>query len=115
MDGVWIPIVMFVAFAISLVAYFYFNNQSKLSMHSTLQAAISSGQQLSPELIEKLGSKNCPLVDFRRGVVLIALSIAMALFAMVESGEWDEIMFAIFPLMLGIAFLVVWKMNPENK
>lgn len=112
-----IPIVLFIAIASAVVAYFYWNHKIRKSIMSTVQVAIERGTELTPELLTKLGAAGNPrLKDLRRGIVFLALGVAGMLCSLffedadvvngIQAGS-------VFPLMLGVAFLLVWKLSPE--
>lgn len=108
-----IPVVMFVGLTIvfSLVVWFRFRARSE--MQQTIRLALDKGQELSPEIIDRLGhpkaSKNR---DLRLATIWIALAIALALCG-VAVGEVDAIRGtlagAAFPLCIGVAYLINWR------
>jgi hypothetical protein len=117
MDGVWIPIVMFVMIGLAVVAYFYWNHKNRADIMATVQKAIDSGSALSAELLMQLGAAVNPRGrDLRRGVLFLALGIAGLLCSMffdepeavsgIRAGS-------MFPLLLGGGFLLVWKLNRD--
>lgn len=112
-----IPIVMFIMLGLVIIAYYYWNHKNRLSIMETVQKAIKSGSELSPELLAQLGAAVNPRMrDLRRGIVFIALGIAGLLCSMffdiaevvngIRAGS-------VFPLMLGLGFLLVWKLNKD--
>ena len=83
----------------------------------TVQKAIETGGEFSPELLSQLGPAVNPRVrDLRRGVIFLALGIAGLLCSLFFSDA--EIVAgiragAMFPLLLGGGFLLVWKLNKD--
>ena len=117
MEGILVPIALFVMLAIVMVAYYYWNHKNRASIMQTVQKAIETGGELNPELLEQLGAAFNPRMrDMRRGIVFLSLGIAGLLCSLffnepevvngIRAGS-------VFPLMLGLGFLLVWKLNRE--
>jgi len=114
-----IPIVMFAGLTIvfSLVVWFRFRARSE--MQQTIRMALDKGQELSPEIIDRLGhpkaSKNR---DLRLSTIWLALAVALALCG-VAVGEADAIRGtlagAAFPFCIGIAYLINWRFAGDDK
>ncbi len=115
--GILIPIVMFIMLGLVLIAYFYWNHRNRASIMETVQKAIDRGDALTPELLMQLGAAGNPKVrDMRRGIVFLALGVAGLLCSLFF--DIDQVVNgiragAVFPLMLGIGFLLVWKLNRD--
>lgn len=112
MEGIWVPIVMFIAIAAVLSAWLYFRHRTRADLQRTVQAAIEKGQELSPELLDRLGQPRVSgEVDLRRGVISISIGIAFVIFAFVlneEDAVGPLLGVAAFPSVLGIAYLALW-------
>ena len=117
MEGILVPIALFVMLAVVIPAYFYWNHKNRVSIMDTVQKAIDQGKDLTPELLMSLGAAiNPKMRDLRRGVVFLSLGIAGLLCSLffdaadvvngIRAGS-------VFPLMLGVGFMVVWKMNKD--
>ena len=83
----------------------------------TVQKAIDTGGEFSPDLLAQLGAAVNPRVrDLRRGIIFLALGIAGLLCSLffddttVVNGIRTGSM---FPLLLGGGFLLVWKLNSD--
>ena len=79
----------------------------------TIRMAIDKGQELTPELIDRLGhpkpSKNR---DLRLGVIWLAVAGALGIFSqVVPDEEANTIMLgmAAFPLFIGLAYIIIWR------
>ncbi len=111
MESTLVPIVLFLALGGVLVAYFYFRHRSRLEMQQTIRAAMERGHDLSPELLDVIGGEPTGGAgDLRKGTIWFALAIAVGLMAWVVD-EPHLLGIGAFPLMLGIAYLVLWRMN----
>ena len=117
MSGEMIPIVLFVVIGFAVLGYFYWNHKNRLSIMETVQKAIDQGGDLTPELLTQLGAAGNPRFrDMRRGIVFLSLGVAGLLCSMffpdpdvvngIRAGS-------VFPLMLGVGFLIVWKLNRD--
>ena len=117
MEGILVPIALFAMLAIVIPAYFYWNHKNRVSIMDTVQKAIDQGKDLTPDLLMSLGAAiNPKMRDLRRGVVFLSLGIAGLLCSLFFNDA--EVVNGIragsvFPLMLGVGFMVVWKMNKD--
>ena len=87
---IWIPITGFLSTAVVLGLFFHLRFRAKLEYQKTVRVAIERGQQLSPELLARLGERPAARGrnrDLRIGVISIALGVALArdYFAVVEA------------------------------
>ena len=117
MMGELIPMVLFVVLGIIAIGYFYWNHKNRQSVMDTVQKAIETGGDFSPELLSQLGAAVNPRIrDLRRGVIFLSLGVAGLLCSLffaepeVVSGIRAGSM---FPLLLGAGFLIVWRLNRD--
>lgn len=111
MSDNFVGIILFISIAAVVSVFFLFRYRNRKEVQLTVRAAIEKGQELSPEVIERLGAPPAPKNrDLRRGIVALAFALAFPLFGL-SIGEEEAIgpMFGIatFPLMLGVAFLLL--------
>jgi len=109
-----IPISLFLVLGAVTLGFFYWSHKNKLSIMDTVQKSIEGGKELTPELLASLGAAVNPSArDLRRGIVFLALAVGALLSSLffndadVVSGMRAR---AMFPLMLGFGFLLVWKL-----
>ncbi len=112
MEGLWVPIVLFVTVTIVLSVWLYFRHHTRAELQRTVQMAIEKGQELSPELLDRLGQPRISGdVDLRRGVIFLSIGVAFAIFAFVinEEDAFRPLLgIAAFPSLLGVAYLALW-------
>lgn len=107
-----IPIVLFLTIGATFVLAFYYKYRTRHDIQNTVRSAIERGDPLSPEIIETLAmSLSSPYADLRRGVISVALGIAVFIFARLI-GEPDVqgplMALAMFPILIGVAYLGLW-------
>ena len=112
------PIVMFVGMTIVFVALFWFRYKARSEMQSTFRAALDKGQELSPEIIDRLGHpKATKDKDLRYGIIWLSLAVALVLigFAVPEPDALRGLLAgAAFPFCIGIAYLILHKFTDKN-
>ncbi len=119
MEELWIPIVFFVSVTVVFSLWFYFRYKARMATQKTFRLALEKGSELSPEFIKQLAepepSKD---KDLRRGLVWIALGVAMVLLAygVNEPYAMGPMMgSAAFPGLIGIAYLVMWRFGTRKE
>ena len=117
MAGHLVPIVLFVSFAATMIGLLYYRHKIKGKQQQTIQKLIEKDQQLTPELIAAIGKKSeSEHSDLTRGVVLISFSIAIVLYGWIALESEPKFSgLGLFPLALGIAYLVINKMKKQPK
>jgi len=116
-EGLWIPVVLFIVTGFCTIGFFYFNHKNRSAIMETVQKSMDTGSDLTPDLLAKLGAAINPKVrDMRRGIVLLSIGIAGFMCSLFFS-EVDVTMGiragSVFPLMMGVGFLLVWKLNKD--
>lgn len=113
MEELWIPIVFVIATAIVVSLWIYFRFRARSALQQTVQAAIEKGQDLSPELLDRMGqSRSSVHIDLRRGVISLGIGIAFAIFAFVLNENHairPLLAVSAFPFVLGVAYLALWR------
>ncbi|MBT8040822.1 MAG: hypothetical protein HKO85_01830 [Xanthomonadales bacterium] len=112
-----VPVVMFLVLGLVILGYFYWNHRNRETVMQTVQKAIDSGQEMTAETLSRLGAAVNPRMrDLRRGIVFLSLGIAGLLCSLFF--DLDDVVngiraASVFPLMLGLGFLLVWKLNKD--
>lgn len=107
-----VPIVLFLTIGGVIALNFYFRYRTRQAIQLTVRTAIEQGQTLTTDVLEGLTeSLNSRYGDLRRGVISIAIGIAIAIFAVVlgeEDAEGPLLAISGFPFVLGVAYLGLW-------
>lgn len=117
MENVLVPIFLFAAVVAVIWLYSHYNFKKRYTAHESLRLAVEKGQEISPELIERMSFLNDPVKsDLRRGVLLIAFGIAFMILGAIMPHDEPEAMRGIigissFPIVLGLAYLGLWKFS----
>lgn len=112
MSDLMIPISILIAFTLLIGANIFFRHKNKKEVQITIRKIIDQGGNITPEVLAKLGSfKSAKALDLRRSLVLIALGIACAISGLLIERTDLAFAIAVFPLLLGIALLISWKIN----
>ncbi len=111
----WVPIVLFISLGTVAGLFMYFRYRAKHEVTATVRAALDKGQELSPELLDKLGdSLPSPKSDLRRGVLSISIGLALVAFGILlgeEDAQGPLLAIAAFPFLIGVAYLGLHKFS----
>lgn len=119
MEEIFVPIAIFIAIIAGIWLFSHYNYKKRLTAHETLRLAIEKGQEVSPELVERMSYLNDPAKsDLRRGILLIAFGVAfICLGIMIPHDEPDAFrgMLGVssFPIILGAAYLGLWRFSHD--
>lgn len=121
MDNVeWVPISMFLGLTVVICIFFWFRYRSRSEMQQTFRMALDKGQELTPEVIDRLGHpKPAKDKDFRLGVIWLALAVGLVLigFAVPDPGGdalRGLLAGAAFPFAIGIAYMILHKFSDSS-
>lgn len=113
-----IPIVMFICLAVVVAIFLMFRHRSRAELQQTVRMALDKGQELTPEIIERLGQpKQPPYSDLRRALIWIATGVGFAAFGFIldeEDAVRPLIAVGAFPLVIGIAYLILSRFSEKD-
>ncbi len=114
-----VPIVMFISLAVVLGLFLMFRYRTRTELQKTVRLALDKGQELTPEIIDRLGQpRDKPYTDLRRALIWVAVGIAVAVFGLIldeDDAVRPLIAIASFPLAIGIAYLIMhWVSGKER-
>lgn len=110
-----IPITMFAGLTVVLCLFFWFRYRNRNDMQQTIRLALDKGQELSPELIDRLGHPKAGKGrDLRLGLIWLALAVGLALCGLAvpdPSGNAFRgcLAGAAFPFAIGVAYMIIWR------
>ena len=113
-------IAFFAAIAIPICLLLYFAHRAGVETQLTVRKAIEQGQQLSPEILDRLSEgASSPERDRRRGVIGIAIGIGLAvlgLLTVVDLGiGFGVVGIGALPFVIGLAYLALSKFPRHNQ
>jgi Domain of unknown function (DUF6249) len=117
----FIPISMFIGLTVVVSLFFWFRFRTRGDMQQTIRAAIERGQELSPEIIDRLGHPQAPKDrDLRYALIWLALAAGLALCGVAVPDPTDNAMRgllagAAFPFCIGVAYLIMWRFTESDK
>ena len=113
-----VPSIMFITLGTVLVLFFWFRYRMRGEMQQTIRTAIDKGQELTPEIIERLGTpKPRKDRDLRWAIIAVAVSVALVIFgSMIPEDEANQVFLGIaaFPFCVGIAFFILHRFTERD-
>ena len=113
MDESWIGLAAVLGPVLLIALFFVLRFRSRRDMQDTIRTALDKGQDLTPELIDRLGHPKEPKdKDLRLAVIWLAISVGLVLigFAIPEPEAFrGTLAGAAFPFTIGIAYLILNK------
>ena len=112
-EGLWIPIVMFIRLTVVFSLFFMFRYRTRSDMQATIRTAIDKGQELSPEIIDRLGKPQSPKdQDLRVAMIWMAIALGLGVFGFMipeHDNEAQQVFtgIAAFPFFISIAYLIM--------
>ncbi|MEO0451806.1 MAG: DUF6249 domain-containing protein [Pseudomonadota bacterium] len=120
MQETLIPIFLFAAIVATIWLFSHYNYKKRHTAHETLRLAVEKGQEVSPELVERMSAMNDPVKsDLRRGILLIAFGVAFILLGGIMPHDEEQALRGIiaissFPIVLGLAYLGLWRFSHDR-
>jgi hypothetical protein len=113
---------MFAGLTVIIGLFFWFRFRARGDMQQTIRTAIDKGQELTPELVESLGSPRKPVKDkdLRLSLIWMAIALGIALFGFAMSSVDEEVFpimlgISAFPFMLGLAYAIMWRYTEHEQ
>jgi hypothetical protein len=81
-------------------------------LHDTIRLMIEKGQPIPPELLQSQDPPRRPKSDLRNGLVLVGVGVGVVvLLFMQHQNAWPA---GLIPLLMGVAFLITWKIEANK-
>ena len=114
----WIGLAAVVGPVLLIGLFFWLRFRSRRDMQETIRTALDKGQELTPELIERLGHPKEPKdKDMRLAVIWLAIAAGLVLigFAIPEPDALRGILAgAAFPFTIGIAYVILHNFTDRD-
>jgi hypothetical protein len=81
-------------------------------LHQTITTMVEKGVPVPAELLNPPRRSKS---DLRNGIVLIAVGVGLAIFFAVTTGDSGAWGIGVIPLLLGIGFIIAWRIERKNK
>ncbi|HZX22364.1 MAG TPA: DUF6249 domain-containing protein [Woeseiaceae bacterium] len=112
-SDILVPITLFISIAVVYALALMYRARQREQIQLTVRQILDKGQELTPELLEKLGHTGAqPHSDLRRGVIAVAIGLGIASFGVIL-GEHDAmrplVAIGAIPFLIGLAYLGLWK------
>lgn len=126
MTGEWIgfsaivgPIILVAMFFFLVAMFFWLRFKNRADMQNTIRAALDKGQELSPELIDRLGHpKDRKNKDLRLGVIWFAIAVGLVLIGIASPEEEvlrGTLAGASFPFVIGVAYMILHRFTGRDE
>lgn len=110
-----VPLGLFAGVTVVAGLLLWFRYRTRSDIQATVRAAIDKGQELSPEIIDRLGApRPRKEQDLRRAMLWLALGVAVCLCGVFVPDASGEVLpsclaGAAFPACVGAAYLLMWR------
>ncbi len=95
------------------IALFASHRKRRLT-HNTIAAFVESGKEVPPEVLAGLHRETSPRSNLHKGIVMVGIGLGVfSFFALAGSAAVGAL--GLIPLFIGIAQLVVWKLEKRNE
>jgi len=112
--------VLFISLTVVFCLFFWFRYKMRKDMQNTIRTAIDKGQELTPDLIDRLGTpKRAKDRDLRSAIIGVALAVALVVFGYAipeDSNEAQQAFLGIaaFPFFVGLGYLIMWRFTGQD-
>ena len=114
-----VPIAFFIAVVAMVCTIAYLRFRRRQEVQNTIRAAIDRGQELTPEILERLGEPTHPKHrDLRRGVIAVGTGLGLAAFGLLvgeEEAVQPLIAISALPFLIGLAYIGLWFFTGREK
>jgi hypothetical protein len=111
---------MFSGLTIIISLFFWFRYRARGDLQMTIRAALDKGLELTPELIDRLGSPQpAKDKDLRLALIWLAIAVALVLIGFAVSFYAIEALYGVLagaalPACIGIAYLIIWRVTERE-
>ena len=118
MQEEWIGLAAVLGPVLLIALFFVLRFKSRRDMQDTIRTALDKDQDLTPELIDRLGHPKEPKdKDLRLGVIWLAVAVGLALVGVAvpdPDAFRGTLAGAAFPFTIGIAYMLLHKFTDRD-
>ncbi|UTW45636.1 hypothetical protein KFE80_01535 [bacterium SCSIO 12696] len=81
--------------------------------HETINNYVSAGKDIPTEVLQGLQRQQDPKSNLHKGLVMVAVGLGIISFFLIAGGD-EAIGLGLIPLFIGLAQLLVWKLESKN-
>ncbi|MFH1132133.1 MAG: DUF6249 domain-containing protein [Pseudomonadota bacterium] len=108
---IWVPLFFFFFVSLIVASVLYYRFRKESSKHQTLRIMIEKGTQIPPEL---LTPPVPPKSDLRKGIILLAIGIALCILGALLGETKHVWSIGLLPGLIGCGYLVAWKLESKK-
>ena len=104
--AILVPLIVFSSVVIAIATPFYFRHRNQRVIYEAIKTTVEKTGAADPHLIAAITKDNVgPNADLRRGVMLIAVAIAIAAVEVFTDADFPFLTAALFPGLVGAAYV----------
>jgi hypothetical protein len=107
-----VPVALFTCALLLVASFLFFRHRKELEQQTTIRLMIEKGVTVPIEFLAPRAPKHS---DLRHGLVLVAAGIAVVVFLKVAHGPPGAWAFGLLPLLVGLGYLLVWKITSREE
>lgn len=92
----------------------FYKHRKRRQRDLLISKFIDAGKDVPVEILQGLDGSHEPQGNFQRGIMLTGIGVGLLLFLGLFLG-WDVASVALIPLFIGLARLLIWKLNTKDK
>lgn len=113
--AILVPLIVFASIVLVIATPFYFKHRNQRVVYEAIKTTIEKTGTADPKLIAAITKDNIgPNTDLRRGILLVALAIALVGFGLAADEEFPFLASALFPGLIGGAYLTFHFFFPRE-
>lgn len=114
-----VPLIVFASIVLVIATPFYFRHRNRRVIYEAIKTSVEKTGEADPKLIDAITHDQIgPNGDLRRGILLLAIAVALALGELAFGGEVDEdfplLWLALFPGLVGAAYVAFHFFLPRE-
>jgi fructose-specific phosphotransferase system IIC component len=113
-----VPLIVFASIVLVVATPFYFKHRNRRVIYEAIKTSVEKTGAADPKLIEAITYDQIgPNADLRRGILLLAVAAAIAAGHFLGQELWggSPLWIALFPGLLGAAYLVFHFLLPRER